>query len=55
MRAGMIVDSLIDAFVIVSESSFERRYKVMGALRAAMDYLPDELPVPQTQENDGEG
>ena len=25
MQAGMIVDSLIDAFVIVSESSFERR------------------------------
>lgn len=45
MRAGMVSDALIDAFVIVSESDLERRYSVMGAIRAAMDALPEELPA----------
>jgi hypothetical protein len=49
MRAGMVSDALIDAFVIVSESSLERGYKVMGALRLAVDLIPDEVEAKDVQ------
>jgi hypothetical protein len=49
IRAGMVMDALIDAFVVVSDSSLKRRYEVMGALMAAQDALPDEIPAPASE------
>ncbi len=46
MRAGLISDALVDAFCIVGEGCEEGRYRVMGALMVARDYLPDEMPEP---------
>jgi len=42
MRASMLSDALIDAFVIVSEGDLERRYEVMGAFLVAHDAADEE-------------
>ena len=53
MRANILTDALIDAFVIVSQSDFERRYEVMGALLVAHEAADEECKRYRNQEQEG--